>query len=261
MRKNTLTNYFVWAGSAFIAVLCAGFFASVYAGPERIDSKSSKEMPAVTQPCNWTGLYGGLHAGFGGGDITWKDTDNGEVNPEILTHEVPIGFFGGAQLGYNRQFGDWLVLGVESEFEASDVSSDQTRTHGDEQDRFHVRNNWNATIGARAGITSFNNRLLAYFKGGVSFGRWEYDWIQEEFGSNTNKFGDSEWRVAPMAAFGLEYAFNCRWSTNIEYKHLFLQTRTLTADRFDSGIESETYDYQLSQDSIQVGINYKFWRF
>jgi opacity protein-like surface antigen len=259
MKKHTLTNYFAWAGSAFIALLSVGVLTSVYAGPERIDSKSSKEMPAVTEPCNWTGLYGGLHVGFGGGKVYWRDDDFGDN--EILTNPTPTGVFGGAQLGYNRQFGNWLVLGIESEFEASDVSADQTVPHGDETEKYHVRNNWNGTVGARVGVTSFNNRLLAYAKGGVSFERWEYDWLEFE-PTVTNKFGDSEWRVAPIVGFGLEYALNCRWSMNVEYKHLFLGDKEMSANRVDGGVnELESYRYDLSQDSVQVGVNYKFWRF
>jgi outer membrane immunogenic protein len=248
----------------FVVLVSIGLLRIAFAGPERLSGKEMKEVAPAPPPCDWTGFYGGLHVGFGGGDVFWRDDDFGDN--EILTHAVPIGVFGGAQLGYNRQINSWLVLGIEGEFEASDVSKlDQTvvsSQSSDEINKFDTRNNWNGTIGLRLGVTSFDNRLLAYVKGGAAFERWEYDWIHTELPAHNDKFGTSEWRTAPMVGFGLEYAFNCRWSTNIEYKHLFLGSKELTDTRIDDGSpEEESFRYDLHQDSVQVGINYKFWGF
>jgi len=254
MKRFALT---IVVFAVFLALV--GLVRVAFAGPERPSGKEMKEVAPAPPPCDWTGFYGGLHIGGAYGDVYWVDDDFDDN--EILTHEVPIGVFGGASLGYNRQFGDWFVLGIEGEFEASDVSSDQTKTESDEIDHFHIRNNWTGTIALRAGITSFNNRLLAYVKGGAAFERWEYDWLHDEI-RNTDKFGTSEWRPFGMVGFGLEYAFNCRWSTNIEYKHLFYNTKELTDVRIDDGSpEEESFRYDLHQDSVQVGVKYKFWGF
>jgi len=238
-----------------------------FAGPEPMSGKEMKQVAPAPPPCDWTGLYIGAHGGFGGGDVYWRDDDFGDS--EILTHSVPIGPFGGLSLGYNRQVGSSWVFGIEGEFEGGDIANTDQKTFlngsSDEFDKFSVRNNWTGTVGLRIGITSFDNRLLAYVKGGVAVERWEYDWLHVEGttrSAHTDKFGTSEWRPAPMVGFGLEYAFNCRWSTNVEYKHLFLGTKELTDTRIDDGsAEEESFRYDLHQDSVQFGIKYKFWGF
>ena len=111
----------------------------------------------------------------------------------------------------------------------------------------------------RLGFTSMNNRLLVYGKGGAVFERWEYDWTHQEGTNPGDSYGTTEWRSAPMAAFGLEYAITCHWSAKLEYQHLFLGTRTLSDTRFDHpNFEPESYDHELSQDAVKAGLNYKF---
>ena len=230
-----------------------------FSGPERYSGKDKEVAVVPPAPCTWTGFYIGGQVGFGGGDFTWKDTDFGETNPEILTHEVPIGVILGGQLGYNRQFGQWLVLGVEGEFAYSDISDNQVKADGDETDTYHVRNNWMGSIAMRVGFTSMNNRLLTYAKGGAMFERWEYDWTHQEGTNPGDSYGTQEWRSAPFVGFGLEYAINCHWSAKVEYKHPFLGTRTLNDTRFDHpNFEPESYDHELHQDSVGFGLNYKF---
>jgi outer membrane immunogenic protein len=240
-----------------VVLFAAVGLAHIFAGPERYSGKEMTQ-PVLEQNCNWTGFYIGANVGFGGGDLTWKDVDFGDN--EILTHEVPIGVITGGQVGYNRQFGSWLVLGLEGEFQWSDISDDQLTTpFNDETDTFHVKNNWTGTIAARIGITSWNNRLLMYAKGGAAFERWEYDWTQNELNTSPGSFGTSEWRSAPMVGFGLEYAITCHWSAKVEYKHLFLGTRTLHDTRIDDGEpEEESFDFENHQDSAVFGLNYKF---
>jgi outer membrane immunogenic protein len=238
--------------------------AQLFAGPERYSGKEMTQ-PALEQACNWTGFYFGANVGFGGGDVTWKDTDDGDNF--ILTHENPIGVITGGQIGYNRQFGSSLVLGLEGEFGWSDISDDRTglsEGESDETDTFHIRNNWTGTIGLRIGFTSWNNRLLVYAKGGAAFERWEYDWTHQENTDSSSPgppdtYGTNEWRAAPMLGFGLEYAITCHWSAKVEYKHLFLGDRDLSDTRIDDGApEEETYTHELHQDSVVLGVNYKF---
>ena len=237
-----------------------GLTQFAFSGPERYSGKDKEVAAVPPPPCTWTGFYIGGQVGFGGGDVTWKDTDNGESFPEILTHEVPIGVIVGGQLGYNHQFGQSLVLGVEGDFAWSDISDDQFKQiDNDETAVFHVRNNWTGSIAARIGFTSMNNRLLTYAKGGAMFQRWEYDYTQQELNNTADSYGTNEWRAAPFVGFGLEYAINCHWSAKVEYKHPFLGTRTLNDTRIDGGSpEPESFDHELHQDSVTFGANYKF---
>src|SRR5262245_9868819 len=100
------------------------------------------DMPVKARPApavavyNWTGFYVGANAGYtwGGSDAvnlvstptflvgppllgpqgqvtsrTFWDAANGVLNPKAN------GFIGGGQIGYNRQFSDRFVAGVEAD--------------------------------------------------------------------------------------------------------------------------------------------------
>ncbi len=59
---------------------------------------------------------------------------NGVVPATIANN--PKGFIGGGQVGYNHQFGQW-VLGVEADLQWSDIKRDQTDPHGGARPAFH----------------------------------------------------------------------------------------------------------------------------
>src|SRR5262245_59125242 len=58
---------------------------------------------------NWTGFYVGAHLGGAWSDVEWA---NVTWTGERVSNDSS-GFFGGAQMGYNQQFGN-IVLGVET---------------------------------------------------------------------------------------------------------------------------------------------------
>jgi len=58
---------------------------------------------------NWTGFYAGLHAGGAWGETKGSDTFD---FPTEITQQRLHGAFGGAQVGYNYQFGR-AVWGAE----------------------------------------------------------------------------------------------------------------------------------------------------
>lgn len=239
-------------------IFLAAFSANpLFAGGSRMDSSKQMAAPMLQQACSWTGFYVGIHGGFGGGDLTFKDVDFSDR--EFLTHEATNGFFGGGQIGYNYQWGQSLVLGIEGEFSGGDIGQKQVqRDNNNETDTFDFSNDWTGAVALRLGFTSMNNRLLTYLKAGASFHHWSYDWTHDE-GSNVDTFNTDEVRAAPMLGFGLEYMLTCHWTVKAEYKHVFLGTATIEADRLDDGrLEPESYDSELHQDSIALGVNYKF---
>lgn len=95
-------------------------------------------MVAVAPMFSWTGFYVGGHAGYGWGDIGGTPgSDSGEIadldvegTTEFGTDYIldqfegygydsgvsnPDGWFGGAQIGYNFQFSNNVVVGVEAD--------------------------------------------------------------------------------------------------------------------------------------------------
>jgi outer membrane immunogenic protein len=237
-----------------------GLAQLVSAGPESVSGKEMNEVAPAPPPCDWTGFYGGVHVGYGGGDLTWKDVDFGDN--EILTTQVQHGVFGGGQLGYNRQLGSSFVLGIQGDFDWSDVGAETRQVESDETQIYNTENDWTATIALRAGFTSWNNRIWTYVTGGAAITHWNYDNVHLEPDETITRdeFKTDETRVNAMVGFGMEYAINCRWSVNVEYRHLFLGRDTITGIALDDGDrEKESYDTELHQDSVRASLNYKFW--
>jgi outer membrane immunogenic protein len=235
--------------------------ARLFAGPEPLPAK---EMPApiapVSEVCNWTGLYIGVHAGYGGGDLTWSDTDLAEAEtgdvPFVLIDHRQNGFFTGGQLGYNYQIGHF-VIGAEGDFSYSEVRGHSDKNLKSRGDVFDTRNDWTATIAGRVGFAW--NRFLLYAKGGAAFSHLKYSWIH---GGVPNPFWADEVRTAPIVGGGIEYAINCNWSAKIEYAHLFFGTEDVNGTRIDGGVhEPETFQIDVDQDRVELGLNYKFSSF
>ena len=147
------------------------------------DLPSVKASPAAPIPMfNWTGFYFGVNGGFGGGantaDLVLLGPSFGGVTP-VTTGDVTVGygdFFGGGQVGYNYQFPNRYVIGVESDFQWSgaqfrgDVNTTTivgpavVSNAGSAQ----VGQNWFGTTRVRLGY-AFSDRFLPYITGGLAY--------------------------------------------------------------------------------------------
>src|SRR5271155_2797971 len=73
----------------------------------------------------WTGLYGGVNAGYGWGSSDW-DFGAGGSN----SHNDDSGVVG-IQFGYDAQVGDNLFAGIEASLDASNIDGKSTCFGGD----------------------------------------------------------------------------------------------------------------------------------
>jgi outer membrane immunogenic protein len=255
-----------------VGIFISTYFAhSSLAGPERIEAKDMKTVvqPVVEEHCNWTGFYIGAHVGYGWGDLAWIDSDTSLApdpgadtgGPETLMNQSQGGVIAGGQLGYNRQFGHF-VLGAEGEFSYSDVSESSSTgvIPGDiSKDHFETNHDWLGTIGLRVGFAC--HHFLFFAKGGAAFTHQEYSLDHTLLLAGTvDRFRADETRACPMVGGGVEYAFTCHWSAKIEYSHLFLGAESIDGTNVEvgTGAEPESYQIDTNQDTVRVGLNYKF---
>src|ERR1700731_3245879 len=97
----------------------------------------SRAPPPVYLPpppvFTWTGLYIGINAGYTWSNSNIVDTDavnvssitglNGDIGGEVATlatGAVPVsvkGFIGGGQIGYNYQFANSFIVGIEADIQ------------------------------------------------------------------------------------------------------------------------------------------------
>ncbi len=138
-----------------------------------------KYAPAPAPVFNWSGFYGGVHAGYGFGDFFNADID---------------GFTGGLQLGYNWQFSPNVVFGIEADITGTDVKGMAFGVP------YHV--DYLGTARARLGYTW--DRTMFYGTGGVAFTRSSLAGIH---GTDTGY----------ALGTGLEWAFASGWTAKAEY--------------------------------------------
>ena len=242
------------------------------AGTERYEAKNVQ--PEIAPICDWTGFYIGIHGGWRGGEQEWV-RDN-EDTPDLSVRDSFSQGFGGVQIGYNHQFGQWFVIGVELTGSYGGPDAKQTfdeSLNSDDIKHFKTKHDWEGTFALRAGFTSLNNKLFMYVKGGGAVTHWNYHYVNDETFANSaglpefDRWHEEETRLSPMVGAGFEYAFTCHWSAKVEWNRVFLGEETVSGvlheDPNPNGFidlddPNHAYKIDLEQDSVLVGLNYKF---
>jgi len=177
----------------------------------------------------WDGLYIGGNLGYG--ETSFKET----VSVPGASASASVhgnGVVGGFQVGYNKQYGTF-VLGLETDF---DLTSIENTTSG-----LTTKLPWFGTTRGRLGFL-VNPSLLLYGTGGVAYGRVE----QSVPGASTKTPG-----VGWAAGAGVQYAFTPQWSIGAEYLHVEL-------DGPSANIGGISIDTKATTDLGRATLNYKF---
>jgi outer membrane immunogenic protein len=154
----------------------AAFLAVPAASAADLPSRKSP-LPYAPEPVfTWTGFHVGVNQGFGGGvlDANVSLAGVGVLNNTQTTNRAS-GFFIGGEAGYDYQFSNNVVLGVETDMQWSDLKASHQATSWSStgaagSGNANIRNdlNWFGTTRLRLGY-SFG-RLLPYVTGGVAYG-------------------------------------------------------------------------------------------
>lgn len=161
-------------------------------------------------------MYGGINFGLGGNKFYFPGEDPSEHSAS--------GNLGGWQLGYAHQFGANIVLGVEADFQFTNMRANYSRYDMRTDYEWDIRdagNNFFGTIWGRVGYAW--GPLLPYFTGGAAYGKMTY--LDEEGGDIENEATFEETQTSAASHFrfghtlggGLEYAINDRWRVKAEY--------------------------------------------
>ncbi len=205
-----------------------------------------KAAPVLVPVFSWTGFYIGGNVGW-----AWQNNDL-SISPVFgaPTNSVNIGdangFTGGFQAGYNWQFANNVVLGIEADVQWADIGSNSAAIVPFGPFAAGVTSSSLDTYGTiRARVGYAYDRLLPYITGGAAWGRSDYGNIYGVSTSETN-WG---WVVGA----GLEYAFTNNWTAKIEYQYIDLGGSNYTIPSTGGSISA---DSQLNV--LKVGVNYKF---
>jgi outer membrane immunogenic protein len=166
----------------------------------------------------WDGLYVGGNLGYGETSFEF---------PGISFHGN--GVVGGFQVGYNKQYGTF-VLGLETDL---DLTSIKKTLPGET-----LKLPWFGTTRGRVGFL-LNPSWLLYATGGVAYGRLE---------DSGPGFSDKVSGVGWAAGAGVQYAFTPQWIIGAEYLHVEL----------DHIISSPGGSLKTNTDLGRATLNYKF---
>jgi len=184
--------------SPFKVLALAGVLGVSLSAPALADGVAYRDRPGCCG-FSWSGLYVGVHAGYGWGDSTW--TEPGV--PGAVKFEDLKGAIGGGQVGFNWQTGPW-VIGIEGTFSGGSI--DETETFG----VLTTKVEWIATAVGRLGYAW--DRSLIYVKGGYAGASVE---LSGDNGFDT--FKASEWHNGWTVGASWEVAVSKNLSLGLEY--------------------------------------------
>jgi outer membrane immunogenic protein len=232
----------------------------------------ARPMPVPIEVYNWTGFYVGGHAGVGFDDPDYatmqRFTGGGRVPHPLQSGTLNdrIFGFGGAQAGYNMQFGSW-VAGIEADISAVTPGTGRLfLTEGPIGYTVNqTGNEWFGTVRARAGYL-FTPRTLAYITGGLAYGQTRN---ASQIVTGPGPIGLFAFNTGPTgvhagwtAGAGLEYMLDPKWSVTAEYKYIDLGNAIGGAPTIivfnggQTGVFTSSGNFRAH--TVQIGVNYHF---
>ena len=199
----------------FAATLAA--FALTSGAAIAADSLPYRGTPSIGG-YRWQGVYAGVNLGY-----QWSGVANNGANPS--------GVAGGAQLGYNAQYGQF-VFGGETDLQAS--GADDTFAS------WKFSNPWFGTLRARAGLAM--NNILFYGTVGLAYGTLRMQ-------STATGIAETHTNTGWAGGAGMEIALMGNWSARAEYLYVDLGTSAFVLDGANHSIQSNVFRF---------GVNYRF---
>ncbi|MGH6811691.1 MAG: outer membrane protein [Methylocella sp.] len=289
-------------------ILLASAGATALAGAAFAADLSSRARPPVfflPPPLiyTWTGPYVGVNAGYEWSASNTVDVDTAnlfnEDSPMAMTYgpgaaagatgNLPVqtnGFIGGGQIGYNLQFGNSWVAGIEADIQgiAGSNGSATAFTVTPRPGFFPPdtvatslsvtkRIDYLGTLRGRFGFLVMPT-LLIYGEGGLAYGGVQSTTsifgAEDPFTGSTNFSGagtSSTSHVGWTAGGGLEWLFAPNWSAKVEYLYYDLGDVTYgtgpmitveTLNPIVNFINQSRTTTRFNGNVVRAGLNYHF---
>jgi len=218
-------------------------------------------------PATWTGFYAGLNAGYAFGTNDGATTQSGAAADAwntaygyglsafpgatalanaTITNFTQSGFIGGAQFGYNWQYGSNIVVGLETDIQGAGISGDgwsvgvgpgsytksccnpfTLNTVGVNQIQSGV--NWMGTLRGRLGYL-FTPALLVYATGGLTYGG-VYANANSQLAAATGTFQNGyNYGMPTFAQGGNVNQINVGWNIGGGVEWMFMPNWSLKAE-------------------------------
>jgi len=220
----------LFAGVALCALAGAAVAADLPSRKRAPVAEYVPPPPAFT----WAGLYVGVDVGY-----AWQKARPayyGYVPGPALS---PSGVIGGGYAGYNYQFNNNFIVGLEGDIEGAGVSA--TDIFGG-----RVANNVRGSVRGRVGYAF--DRALFYATGGLTVGDVSYrpGFLVAPYAGTT-----STTRAGWNVGGGLEFAFTKNWIGRVEYRYSDLGTANVAPLGPSAAV-------RVKDNALRAGLAYKF---
>lgn len=197
---------------------------------------NSPEAPASEEASIWGGAYIGGQVGY-----YWARAQL-SFNNEDARKNIN-GFIGGVYAGYNWEFSNAYLFGLEGDINYADLSKDTNISLSNVNQVWNTRAEWESALRARFGVNY--ERLLPYVAGGVAFLGVKTE-IRE---GNLNTGVSSRTNVGFTIGAGVDYALTNNLLLRAEYRY---------SDYGKKGTFAGITETKLTTNNVRLGIAYKF---
>lgn len=200
----------------------------------------------------WTGFYMGGNVGY-----AWNAGDNDHFSSTdglFRTGLENAGAFGGAQFGYNHQFRNNVVAGIEADIQGGDVNSSAAFAGNGGTGTFTSDVNYFGTIRGRLGYAM--GPMMLYATAGFAWADVETRALGVTGAGRSFDVSGSSMATGYVVGAGVEYAFSRNWSAKLEYQYLSLDAGTIGG--IDSGGFGVSTRSEPDLHTVRTGLNYRF---
>ena len=220
-----------------------------------LPSRAVPAPVAAVPVFTWTGFYAGLQAGYGWSSTSTTFTGLGGVTAGELEGE---GFVGGAHIGYNHQFGSFVV-GIEADLEGASYGDDFVGVRFSDGSTLRTESDvaLQGSLRTRLGVAF--DRVLVYATGGFTFANFETDYTFTDGITDVvtrRSFDNSEWGWTLGA--GVEYAFTNNLTARLEYRYTRFEGYRNDDSDDRAFFNGSSYAFDPDFHTVRVGVSYKF---
>ena len=240
-------------------ILWAGAFALAFGGqalaadlppPPPAPWAPATYVPVAAPIYNWSGIYIGVNGGYAFGTSDWTSPAAAGVPAATTGNFNTNGWLGGGTVGANYQFWGGAVLGVEGDWDWTNLNGTSSAAPciTAPATGCQTSSDWLGTVRGRAGWAF--DRVLLYGTGGVAFAPVQATLNGSGLGTNSTT------EVGWTAGAGLEFAFAPNWTAKAEYLYVDLNNGSCTSACGSQ--PGPAISAKFTENVIRAGVNFKF---
>lgn len=201
-------------------------------------------VPVIDYGHSWTGGYIGFQTGYQNG--SFKERFSGQHH----TRNSSDGVLGGIYAGYNFEFWNNVILGIDGDITYNSARQNLNYTVTTAPNTSHdfdheSKMEWSGAVRARMGYAM--DRWMPYIAGGFAFAQVKNTLYDSNFDYQDGNTTNSGWTIGA----GLDYALAMNTTLRLEYRYSDYGRKTFSVGNFE-------YQTKLKTNEVRLGVAYRF---